>query len=189
MDIVQGMSCAEHGRDAVREAVAGWLTPPDIPFALCSAIQGSTDVVQALTERFPNAVVAGSTTSGEYLDGQRYHNSVVVTGLCNSGIEWATGRVTDLEAITGQRADAPISGLFHDPGTPSDDVDPEDFFTMSSMDGKCSNEGTICALIDGALCSVHLAGGSAGDDATCPQAQVPHADGASGDAVILAIVG
>ncbi len=185
MNIVQGTSAATCGTQAVQEAVANWSSTPDIVFVFCSATQNPQDVVQALNERFPDVVIAGCTTSGEHLNGQHFRNAVVVTGVCNSGIEWATRRVQGLAEFTGLRAETTINGLFADLGTTTDDVEPDEFFSMLFIDGLSAKEESVTALIDSALCGINMAGGSAGDDLAFSQTQVLHADGASTDAFVL----
>jgi hypothetical protein len=187
MLVLEGSSCDPSGRAAVAEATADWSHTPDILFAFCSATQDASEVVEALTERFPGVPVAGCTTSGEHLSGAHFRHAVVVSGLCESQVGWATRQVRGLADFDGAAAEAVVGELFTELGVDPADVDADEFFALLFIDGLSMSEERISALLDGALNGVPLAGGSAGDDLAFAKTEVLHADGATNDAFTLVL--
>ena len=187
MRVQQGTSLAPDGRAAVAEACDDWSESPDIVFAFCSASQDATGVAEALAERFPDAVIAGCTTSGEHLSGAHHRNSLVLAGLVDSGVVWSCELVRGLQAVDGDRAMATADELFSVLDFDPDESDPENLFALLFIDGLSMQEERITALLDSALQGVPMAGGSAGDDLAFERTEVLHASGAHSDAMVLVV--
>jgi len=185
--VLQGTSPRPDGATAVAEATATWQGEPDVVFAFCSATQDADAVGHALAERFPGVPIAGCTTSGEHLTGKHLRHSLVVAGLVDSGVAWATRRVQRLGDVDDDRAEAVAEELFAAVGADPEEDDPDHLFALLFIDGLSMQEERITALLDSALRGVAMAGGSAGDDLAFQQTQVIDRDGAASDALVLVI--
>ena len=164
MKVHKGRSSLDDAVAAVAEATAEFSGAPELVLAFCSTRQDPEAVARALAARFPGAPIAGCTTSGELLSGEHTNGSLVVCGLVDSGVRWASATIHDLKRFDEAAARAVASSLFSALDVSQDAVDPAEHFCLLFVDGLSMREESVSALLADAIEGVPLAGGSAGDD-------------------------
>src|SRR5690606_7465849 len=164
MQVFQGRSFARDPVHAVAEATRGCPSSPSMVFAFGSSAQETEGVAKALVERFPEAAIAGCSTAGEYLGGERSRGSLVVAAVRNCPTQWATRNIPDIARLQEQEALAHVDALFGELDIERDTFEPSDYFALMLIDGMSLAEERATAMLADALDGIPLAGGSAGDD-------------------------
>ncbi|MCR9159058.1 MAG: FIST N-terminal domain-containing protein [Nannocystaceae bacterium] len=164
MHTFEGSSQLTDGAAAVQEAVEHWSEAPEMLFVFCSAAQDASSVANALSHRFPGVPMVGCSTSGEHIGGKHHRNSLVVAGLCDTGIDWAVQSFEGLADFDEARGDAAAHHLFEQHGADPETLDPEQFLALLFVDGLSMSEERVSSALAAGLQGVPLAGGSAGDD-------------------------
>jgi hypothetical protein len=185
--VLQGHSKAADGTACVAEAVEGWTATPEVIFAFTSTGRDAGAVARALHLRFPQSVIVGCTTAGEFVGGTHHNGSLVVTGLVDSGIRWAAELVPAAATITPDRALATVDELYARLGLSRATVAPEHAVALLFVDGLCRAEEHIAAALADALEGVPLAGGSAGDDLAFERTEVICGATAQSAAAVLVV--
>lgn len=186
MKVLTGRSMRSDPVEAVAEATYGWTETPEILFLFSSSTRPPQAVAATLAARLPGVQMVGCTTAGEHHCGEHSNGSLVVAGLVDSGVRWATTTVRGLKDFDKARALQVTGRLYADL-----DVDlnrhfaPADFFCLLFIDGLSMMEERVSALLAEALEGVRLAGGSAGDDLAFEKTWVFHNGQASTDAATI----
>ncbi|MFW7380030.1 MAG: FIST N-terminal domain-containing protein [Oligoflexus sp.] len=165
MKVRSGKSTEVDSHKAIEEASSSWPNEsPDFIFVFHSTVQNAEQVAKDIQEKFPGAMVAGCTTSGEHLNGEHLRGSLVMTGIWSQDIRWQVTVLENLDQLTEQRAreaaDQVIAGL----GLTREQLSPEQQFCITFIDGLSLKEEMTSAYLAGALDGIPLLGGSAGDD-------------------------
>jgi len=172
MQIFEGVSNKQDADEAVREAVGqfgqdnqqGAAPIPDILFVFHSSHQDAHGVVGGLAARFPDTLIVGCTTAGEWLTGQHKTRSLAILGLCSKAIRWSVAVLRDLHANPDESARDICSELMRQLDVTWRDLNPETYFCLSFFDGLSKREEPVIAAMANALGDIPLMGGSAGDD-------------------------
>lgn len=188
MKVHQGRSFACTTEDAVGEAVGDWPEADlELLIVFCSSKQDAGGVAADLAKRFPGVPMAGCTTAGEHLSGQHSNGSLVVVGITDSGIRWATTVAKRITAFDADAAKAAVSGLFAALEIDTETFDPSELFCLNFIDGLTLAEEGVATLMADALEGVQFLGGSAGDDLQFKQTEVIHDGGAYSDAAVFVL--
>lgn len=174
MRTMGGSSLRIDGIGAVEEATTDWTETPEMVFAFYSSQHDGGSVASALAERFPGAPIVGCSTAGEHLDGRHQRNSLVVSGLCDTGVDWVVESVDGLADFDDERGDALARTLFERHGADPETIDPDEFVALLFVDGLCRVEERISSALADGLAGVALVGGSAGDDLAFERTTVLH---------------
>jgi len=166
MQILEGSSQQRDAHAAVCEATAHWPddASPDLLFVFHSSTQNPHAVAASLGERFPNTLVVGCTTAGEWLSGQHKNNALVLSGLSTPAIRWATSVIENLNDSPADSTQKSCRELLQQLNISSSDLNPEKHFCLSFFDGLSTREEPVIAAMANQLGDVPLLGGSAGDD-------------------------
>jgi hypothetical protein len=187
MRVLQGTSFATDGAVAVAEALASWpeRDRPEVLFAFASTAQDTAEVARELERRFPGVPLLGCSTSGEQLGGEHSNGSLVVSGLCDTGIAWASVRLDRLSTLDEAAVRAASDVLFDQLGLERELFDPTECFCAMVLDGLSGREEVVSAMVAEAIEGIALAGGSAGDDLAFRATRVMSQGSASSDAGVL----
>lgn len=188
MRTLEGSSLRTDGAAAVEEATGEWTETPEMIFVFCSSQHDGDAVAGALEERFPGVPTVGCSTAGEHLGGRHQRNSLVVAGLCETGVDWVVESVEGLASFDDARGDALARTLFERHGVDPETIDPDEFVALLFVDGLCRVEERVSSALAEGLAGVALAGGSAGDDLAFERTTVIHNGTAAEDraTVVLA---
>ncbi|MGH1340223.1 MAG: FIST signal transduction protein [Nannocystales bacterium] len=188
MRTLEGSSLLVDGAGAVKEATGGWSETPEMIFVFYSSQHDADAVAKALAEQYPDVPTVGCSTAGEHLGAQHSRDSLVVAGLCDTGVDWVVESVEGLEDFDDARGEALAERLFERHGTDADNIDPDEYVALLFVDGLCRVEERVSAAVAAGLAGVALAGGSAGDDLAFKRTTVIHNGTAAADraTVVLA---
>jgi len=166
MQILKGSSDKRDAYDAVGEAICGWGDDisPDILFVFHSSAQNPHHVAAALYERFPNSLIVGCTTAGEWLTGQHKNSALVLSAITTTAIHWAVDVIEDLNLPPADSVKKACSALLQQLNITTAELSPEKHFCLSFFDGLSAREEPFIAAMARELGDVPLLGGSAGDD-------------------------
>ena len=187
MEISSGRSHATSGSEAVQEVTAGWRSDPEIVFAFCSTEQSADEVCAALVERFPDALISGCTTSGEFVGSEHSNGSFVASAIYDSGIRWAVEHIPNISSLDAAGADEAVARLFEAVEVDRGRFEPDQMVCLLMVDGLSMSEERVSAYLAEALEGVPLAGGSAGDDLKFKSTQTFTKAGASSDAAAVVL--
>jgi len=150
---------------AIEQATAGWDAAwvPDILFVFHSMTQQADQVATRLAERFPDSLIAGATTAGEWASGAALQDSLVLLGIRTPDIRWSVVAIDQVDHFDAARCTSACASLLEQLGLEADDLHPERFFCLSLIDGLSQREECVSELLSGQLTGVPLLGGSAAD--------------------------
>lgn len=180
-------SCASEARQAARELHAG-VVQPDMSMVVffCSSDYDLDVLADELNQLFGSVPVIGCTTAGEI--GSAGYRAQSLSGVSFSAHAGAAvaGCLPDLQHFDSTRGQEFVHGLLHD--LDSHLAKGARAFALLLIDGLSVREEPVVRVLQGALGSIHLCGGSAGDDLKFSSTKVFH-DGAFRDnsAVLLLV--
>lgn len=172
---------------AVASATAHFRTEPALVLAFASTAQEPHGVAKALRARFPNALIAGCSTTGEIENAEARRGSLVVAGISGERARFATATIDDVQGFGEGTAEACAQQLFVQLGVDRSSFDPSEYFCLLFIDGLCMREEAVTHLLADALDGVVLLGGSAGDDLAFAKTHVFDGSGASSNAAVLVL--
>jgi len=166
MKILEGSSVNSDALKAVCEATGSWGrdAAPDMLFVFHSSVQNPHAVAASLADKFPNTLMVGCTTAGEWLSGQHKNHALVLTGISTPDIRWAVSVLEDLSTPSAESTRAVCTDLVHQLDIDWTDLNAEDYFCLSFFDGLSKREEPVIAAMASELGDVPLLGGSSGDD-------------------------
>jgi len=166
LNIFEGSSKKSNAQEAILEAIKSWDADisPDILFVFHSTTQDVESITQSLTEFFPQSMMVGCTTAGEWITGQHTKDSLVLLGLETPDIRWAIQVLENLDDDPAESAKKVCSSLLKSLNIEWNDLNAKKHFCLSFFDGMSYREEPIIAAINDALGDIPLLGGSAGDD-------------------------
>jgi len=166
LKVFDGSSMKTNAQEAILEATNHWNDDflPDILFVFHSTAQDPHDIAANLAERFPNALIVGATTAGEWLTGQHKNDALVLLGAVTPAILWGMSIVEDLNASPDQAMKKSCSELMQQLNIEWSDLNATKHFCLSFFDGVSCREESFIAAMAKELGDVPLLGGSAGDD-------------------------
>ena len=176
MTIQDGSSNNIDSRMAIDEACHDWdkNVSPDILFVFHSTRQDPSDVASVLAERFPDSLVVGSTTAGEWINSTHQHDSLILLGITTPDIRWSVALAENLDRFSEEDADTICNKLLEQLNIHFTDLNPERHFCLSFFDGLCKCEENVIPMISTRLANTPLLGGSAGDDLKFENTYVMH---------------
>lgn len=180
-------SCASDARQAAREFHAG-VAQPDMSMVVffCSSDYDLAALADELNTLFGSVPVIGCTTAGEI--GTAGYRAQSLSGVSFGAGAGATvaGCLPDLEHFDMARGQGFVRDLLH--RLDQQAVKGARAFALLLIDGLSVREEPVVQTLQAALGSIHLCGGSAGDDLKFVRTQVFH-DGAFRDnsAVLLLV--
>ena len=164
---LKGYSQETDARKAVIEATSSWTEQQriEIDFILVyfSTKQNPEQLATTVAEIFPNAQIAGCSTSGEFLDDQRYEDSLVILGISSPKMRWQVGVLENIDKFNPAQADQLIDQLTKGINN-NTELNKKHNFCIVLQDGLAMREELITAALTTKLDPVPLLGGSAGDD-------------------------
>jgi hypothetical protein len=180
-------SCAGDARQAAREFHAG-VAQPDMSMVVffCSSDYDLAALADELNQLFGSVPVIGCTTAGEIgTAGYRAQSLSGVSFAAGAGATVA-GCLPDLEHFDVARGQGFVRDLLH--RLDQQAAKGSRAFALLLIDGLSVREEPVVQALQAALGSIHLCGGSAGDDLKFVRTQVFH-DGAFRDnsAVLLLV--
>ncbi|MDQ6968470.1 MAG: FIST N-terminal domain-containing protein, partial [Mariprofundaceae bacterium] len=166
MNILEGTSAKSDAQEAILEAICHWddVLSPDILFIFHSSTQNSPDVAANLAEHFPDTLIVGCTTAGEWITGQHSNQTLVLLGITTPAIRWSMSVLENLDSPPVDSAKTVCAELLQQLGIKWDELNPQKHFCLSFFDGLSKREEPVIAAIANELGSIPLLGGSAGDD-------------------------
>ncbi|MBU1365601.1 MAG: FIST C-terminal domain-containing protein [Gammaproteobacteria bacterium] len=180
-------SSASEARQAAREFHAGVDQPGmSVVIFFCSSDYDLDALADELNRLFGSVPLIGCTTAGEI--GSAGYRNQSLSGVSFSADAGAVvaGSLPDLQHFEAERGQAFVQGLLQqlDKHVTKDSR----AFALLLIDGLSVREEPVVRVLQGALGSIHLCGGSAGDDLKFASTQVFH-DGAFRDnsAVLLLV--
>lgn len=192
MQVFDGCSESKNSEQAVIEATKGWPVhrneSPEIIFVFHSTEQNSQEVAQALNERFPDSLIAGCTTAGEWRTGVHQSQSLVLTGISSPKVRWALEVVDSLDDFNEITAKHVYDSLLTKLQIDRSDLTPKRHFCIGLIDGMSGLDGAAVVSMANELGNVPFLGGIAGDDFKFERTYII-ANGSTisgGDAFILA---
>jgi len=165
MHVWQGLSGNSDAQAAVDEATNGWGDcAPNMLFVFHASLQDPHAISSILAERFPNTIVVGATTAGEW--SSRGHNTGTLTLLAVSSpnIRWAVAVAEHLDQFDVESCSKVCNSLLDSFDISFSDLHAERYFCLSFFDGMSKCEENVVAMIAAELGRIPLLGGSAGDD-------------------------
>jgi hypothetical protein len=180
-------SCAGDARQAAREFHAG-VVQPDMSMVVffCSSDYDLAALADELNKLFGSVPVIGCTTAGEIGSaGYRGQSLSGVSFSAGAGVAVA-GCLPDLQHFDAGRGQEFVHELLH--RLDSHVANGSRAFALLLIDGLSVREEPVVQVLQAALGSIHLCGGSAGDDLKFSSTKVFH-DGAFRDnsAVLLLV--
>lgn len=140
---------------------------------------------RALAERFPNSLIVGCTSTGEFCNGDHSNGALVVSALTTPHIRW-TAACVPLADFNADVAKATVAKSFADFAIDREELNPDHYVATMIIDGLSMKEELVSAEFAAALDGIRLVGGSAGDDMRFQQTHVFYnGDATSGAAVIV----
>jgi len=166
MQVFEGSSDKSDAYDAVCEATHHWdeSLSPDILFVFHSSRQNPHTVATTLSKRFPNTMIVGCTTAGEWISGQHKNNALVLSGLITPAIRWGMSIIEDLNDLPANSTKTACDALLQQLNINHNELNPKKHFCLSFFDGLSMREEPIIAAMAKQLGDIPLFGGSAGDD-------------------------
>ncbi len=166
MPIRNGSSENKDARLAITEATKGWGDDfvPDILFVFHSTRQDANSVAATLAERFPDSIIVGSTTAGEWINSTHQYGTVILLAIAMPEIRWSVAIAENLDKFDDEDADKLCNSMLEQLDIHFTDLNPERHFCLSFIDGLSKCEETIVSMISSRLLNTPLLGGSAGDD-------------------------
>jgi len=168
MRIMEGYSDNPDACAAIEQVTAGWDSAwvPDILFVFHSMSQQAEQVSARLAERFPDSLIAGATTAGEWAGGAVLQNSLVLLGIRTPDIRWSVIAVDKIDRFDAGMCASACASLLQQLRLEPDDLHPDRFFCLSLIDGLSQREESVSELLSAQLAGVPLLGGSAADGMT-----------------------
>ena len=182
-----GSSAATDPATAVHGATQGFTADPTLVLAFASTAQDAAGVAIALRERFPLALIAGCSTTGEIIDGEARRGSLVVAGISGTAARFATVTVSDVAVFDAAGAERSVQALFEQLDVDRESFDPGEYFCLLFIDGLSMREEVVSHHLADALDGVVLLGGSAGDDLAFLRTQVFSNRGAASNTAVLVL--
>jgi len=166
LKIFDGSSAKSDAQDAILEATKHWGadSSPDILFVFHAITQNPHDIASALYKHFPNTLVVGCTTAGEWLAGQHKHHELVLLGITSPDIRWSMSVLQNLDLPATESAKKTCHELLQQLDIKWADLHAKKHFCLSFFDGLSNQEEPIIAAMANELGDIPLLGGSAGDD-------------------------
>jgi len=168
MQVFEGHSEDADSKRAVSEAIKDWpvddAQQPEIIFVFHSTKQNSQKIAQILSERFPNSIITGCTTAGEWRTGHYQSQSLVLTGILSSKIHWALEVIESLDDFNAATASHIYNALLEKLDVRRSDLTPKRHFCIGLIDGMTGLDGAAVAAMANELGNVPFLGGIAGDD-------------------------
>jgi len=166
MQILEGSSSNTNAFAAISEATDHWPVDsnPDILFVFHSTRQQANDVATSLAERFPDSLVAGATTAGEWVKGKHQHHSLALLGIRSNKIRWAVSVSEHLDQFNTEDCTDICKNLLGQLDIQMCDLNPEHHFCLSFIDGMSKCEENTISILSDELGDIPLLGASAGDD-------------------------
>ncbi len=166
MDILEGSSDRCDALEAICESTRLWSedASPDLLFVFHSSLQNPHAVAANLADKFPNTLIVGCSTAGEWITGQHKNHALVLTGISTPDIRWAVSVIEDLSAPSAGSARAVCSDLVRQLDINWTDLNAGGYFCLSFFDGLSKREESVIAAMASELGDVPLLGGSSGDD-------------------------
>lgn len=180
-------SCAGDARQAAREFHAG-VVQPDMSMVVffCSSAYDLDALADELNRLFGGVPVIGCTTAGEIgAAGYRGHSLSGVSFSVGAGAAIA-GCLPDLQHFDPVRGQDFVHGLLHE--LDSHAAKGARAFALLLIDGLSVREEPVVRVLQGALGSIHLCGGSAGDDLKFASTKVFHDGAFRDDSAVLLLV-
>lgn len=187
MRVLEGSSTKANAADALAEITKDWprAFAPQMIWAFASSSYDSSDVAEWLAERFPEATIAGCSTSGEHVTGQHLNGGVVVSAIESDQVQWTATLVEGLRTFDEGKATEATDRLFEKLNLTRERVDPSRCFCFMLIDGLSMMEERVAATLADAVEGMPLLGGSAGDDLKFAKTQVFAGRRCANDAVVI----
>src|SRR3990172_10399756 len=158
-------SCASDARQAAREFHAG-VQQPDMSMVIffCSSDYDLDALADELNKLFGDVPVVGCTTAGEI--GSAGYRAQSLSGVSfSSGVGAAvSGCLANLQDFEISQGQLFVQGLLQRLEKGSPKGVPANAFAFLMIDGLSVREEPVVRTLQAALGSIHLCGGSAGDD-------------------------
>ncbi len=166
MIIRDGYSDKTDATIAIGEITRDWPDNfnPAILFVFHSTRQDPAAVASTLDERFPDSIMVGATTAGEWIDNSHQHGTLILLAIATPEIRWSVALAQQLDKFADKDADKLCHDLLHQLNIQSSELNPKRHFCLSFFDGMSLCEEKIASMISSRLKSTPLLGGSAGDD-------------------------
>lgn len=166
MTVQDGSSANTNAGIAIGEACHAWHKDfsPDILFVFHSIRQNANEVAATLAERFPNSLIVGATTAGEWFNSAHQNGTLILLGISMPDIRWSVALAENLDQFADKDADRICNDLLNQLDIHFTELNPKRHFCLSFFDGLSKCEENVISMISTRLANTPLLGGSAGDD-------------------------
>jgi len=165
MNVLEGLSGNSDAQSAIYEAINDWGDcAPDMLFAFHTSQLDPHVVAAVLAERFPNSLVVGATTAGEWSSRGHSTGTLALLAIASPNIRWAVAVAEHLDQFDAEDCSKMCNNLLDTLDISFSDLHPERHFCLSLFDGMSKCEEGVVTMVAAELDSIPLLGGSAGDD-------------------------
>ncbi|GAV19416.1 hypothetical protein MMIC_P0350 [Mariprofundus micogutta] len=168
MQVYDGYSKHADAVEAISEATSNWpdvvMFKPDVIFVFHSTAQDPHTVAAELSKRFPKALIAGSTSAGEWTSGSYQNGTLVLLAITSDKIRWTYSVVESLSDFSEEGAQEVYNQLLEGMQIDRSDLRSDQHFCIGFVDGMAGVDGRAVAAISSQLGNIPFLGGCAGDD-------------------------
>jgi len=176
MQVFEGHSSQHHAEIAIEESTQHWnndgICNPDIIFAFHSSKQNPEEIATTLARHYPDSLIVGCTTAGEWRTGCYQTQSLILLAITSSKIRWATELVESLEDFNEHTASLAYNALLRKLNIVRSDLTPKRHFCIGLVDGIKGLDGSAVAAMANELGNIPFLGGMAGDDLLFEQTHI-----------------
>jgi len=187
--IRRAQSCAADAQDAVREFHAA-VAQPDMALVIffCSSEYDLELLAEEMKRLFAGVQVVGCTTAGEIGPTGYQDHSLTGASFPASSFSAAIGHIDHLQQFEIATGHALAQQLLHSLESQAPHADTDNSFALLLIDGLSVREELVARALQGALGSLPLVGGSAGDGLNFGNTHVYFDGGFYADSAVLILV-
>jgi hypothetical protein len=172
--------------DALERGLRGRQAAVVLWFA--SAAHDAQAVAGPLAARFPDAVVLGCSTAGEFTESGTGTGGISAVALPRGAVVRAVAALAELDGGVAAGVDDAVARLEAGLGAPLRSLDPARHLALLLVDGAHGDEEAVTERLGNAAPVLDVVGGSAGDDLAFRRTVVAVGDRVSGHGAALVVI-
>ena len=186
--IFSGQSFLPDEAEALADAVGKGCREPAFVCIFASHLRDRVRLAEAIARRFPDCVVIGCTSGGEFHFGEYRDGTVTVLGFDRSECVAVAERLDGMAGLTlsashdlGQRALASLAAQGVAPTSGN-------CFALTLLDARFGNEDTLISGLRSSLGDISLFGGAGNDGMANTSAAIFHQGAFREDCAVIALI-